>query len=301
MAGRLEGKTALITGAARGQGRSHALAFAREGANIVACDIAEDIEALFYELASPEDLEETKRVVEHAGGSILTMKADVRSSADMESVAAAAVERFGAIDILLANAGIMDHGSWDASDEQWDLMMDINLNGVYRTCRAVVPQMIRQDHGAIVLTASLAAIRPHMNMVPYAVAKHGVVGLMKSLATDLAPHHIRVNSVCPSAVASPMFTNQATYTIFAGGDPNATIEHARFPTRMMHSLPVDWMEVEDISNAMVWLASDEARYVNGVELTIDAGAHIQPPGIPPAAWEYVHPPQPPVTYGDGAR
>ncbi len=293
--GRLDGKTVLITGGARGQGRSHAVTFGREGANVVVCDLAEDIPGLFYDMANEEDLEETRSLVEEVGGKVIALRADVRKGADLEAAVKATVDEFGALDILLANAGIVDHGSWDATDEQWDRIMDVNLKGAFLSCRAAVPQMIEQGGGSIILTASLAGVRPSGGLLPYVVSKTGVIGLMRALAIDLSQHRIRVNAVCPSAVASPMFMNEATYKIFAGGRPDATVEHARFPARTMHLYPTDWMEVEDISNAMLWLASEEARYVTGLELMVDGGASAQPPGIPNSAWTYVTPPEPATT------
>lgn len=270
--GKLDGKVALITGGARGQGRSHALTFAREGAKIVICDVAEQIPTAPYPLASVEELHETARMVEETGGRCVAVQADVRDSGQMKQAAERAISEFGRIDILLANAGIESFGpSWELTDEQWDEMLDVNLTGAFKSCRAVIPHMIERKAGVILITSSVAGLRGLSNQAHYCAAKHGVVGLMRSLALELAPHGIRVNTVHPSSVDTPIIKNQAMYTLFSGGDPNATLEDVTPAFRELNLQDVPWMEPGDISNAMLWLASDEARYVTGTALPVDAG------------------------------
>ena len=270
--GKLDGKVALITGGARGQGRSHALTFAREGAKVVICDVAEQIPTAPYPLASVEELHETARMVEETGGRCVAVQADVRDSGQMKQAAERAISEFGRIDILLANAGIESFGpSWELTDEQWDEMLDVNLTGAFKSCRAVIPHMIERKAGVILITSSVAGLRGLSNQAHYCAAKHGVVGLMRSLALELAPHGIRVNTVHPSSVDTPIIKNQAMYTLFSGGDPNATLEDVTPAFRELNLQDVPWMEPGDISNAMLWLASDEARYVTGTALPVDAG------------------------------
>jgi (+)-trans-carveol dehydrogenase len=281
--GRLEGKVALITGGARGQGRSHAVTFAREGADVVVCDVAEQIPGLFYALATEDDLAETQRLVEEAGGRALALRADTRDAAQLDEVVSATVAEFGRIDILCANAGILDLGSWDMTEDQWDLMLDINLKSVWLTCRAAIPTMIAQRGGAIVCTSSLSGLRAFENAMQYGVAKHGVIGLMRHLAVDLAPYDIRVNAVCPAAVDTPMLMNPEMFKKLTGGIPDATLDDARRLTRTQHLLDTPWLESRDISEALLWLVSDEGRYVTGTAVEIDAGALRQPPGIPASA------------------
>ena len=270
--GKLDGKVALITGGARGQGRSHALTFAREGAKIVICDVAEQIPTAPYPLASVEELHETARMVEETGGRCVPLQADVRDSEAMRETVERAISEFGQIDILLANAGIESFGpSWELTDEQWDEMLGVNLTGAFKSCRAVIPRMIEQRSGVILITSSVAGLRGLSNQAHYCAAKHGVVGLMRSLALELAPHGIRVNTVHPSSVDTPIIKNQSMYTLFSGGDPNATLEDVTPAFRELNLLDTPWMEPGDISNAMLWLASDEARYVTGTALPVDAG------------------------------
>ncbi len=290
--GRLDGKTAIITGGARGQGRAHAVRFAQEGANVVVSDIAHDIPGVPYPLSTPDDLAETLRLVEEAGGTGLALEADVRRPAELDAVVQATLDRFGRIDVLAANAGIIDHGSWDVSDENWATMLDVDLTGVFYSCRAVIPTMIAQRSGSIVCTSSSSGARPLNGLVPYVVAKHGVVGLVRALAADLGQYSIRVNAVLPTAVVSGMFDNDWNIGAFANGKPGATLDDTRFPASTMNMLPVDFFDPAEVSNAVLWLASDEARYVTALELHIDAGSHQQPPGVPQRVWQYVHPPTP---------
>lgn len=269
---KLDGKVALVTGGARGQGRSHALTLAREGADIVVCDIAAQLPTVPYPLASMDDLAETADLVEDIGRRCLAVQADVRDGGQMRSLAERAISEFGGIDILLANAGIESFGkAWEITEEQWDEMISVNLTGVWESCKAVIPHMMERGRGAIVITSSVAGLKGLLHEAHYGAAKHGVVGLMRTLANELAPHGIRVNTVHPSSVDTPIIKNQAMYTLFSGGDEDATLEEVTPAFRALNLLDIPWMEPEDISNAVLWLVSDEARYVTGVTLPVDAG------------------------------
>ncbi len=268
--GKLDGKVAVITGGARGQGRAHAVTLAREGADIVICDIAAQLPTVPYKLATPENLAETTRMVEDLDRRCIAIQADVRDGSQMREVAQRAVSEFGHIDILLANAGIVSysHRTWDMPDEQWNEMLGVNLTGVWQSCKAVIPHMIeRGQGGAIVLTSSTAGLKGLPGAGHYSSAKHGVVGLMRTLANELAPHNIRVNTVHPTGVKTPMG---------GAGDPAAEAAIQKWltdnPTAYgPNLLPVDAVDPEDISNAILWLVSDDARYVTGVTLPVDAG------------------------------
>jgi (+)-trans-carveol dehydrogenase len=271
---RLDGKVAFITGAARGQGRSHALRLAEEGAEIVACDICEQISTVQYPLANEDDLDETARMVEDLDRRIVARKADVRDGEQLKAVVEEGISEFGKIDIVCANAGIATYGpSWELTEEQWDEMIDTNLAGVWETCRAVIPHMIeRGGGGSIILTSSTAGIMGLANVGHYTAAKHGVVGLMKTLANELAPHMIRVNSIHPTGVDTPMIQNDSTYNLFMPDVEKPTREQAAEAFQTLNALPIPWVEARDISNAVLWLASDEARYVTGQQLKVDAGS-----------------------------
>ena len=222
--GRLYGKVALITGGARGQGRSHALAFAREGADVVICDVVEQLPTAPYPLAAEEDLIETATMVEDLDRRCVAIKADVRDGEQMQGVVERVVEEFGRVDILLANAGIESFGkAWELTDEQWDEMIGVNLTGVWQSCKFVVPHMIERRRGVILMTSSIAGLKGLANEAHYCAAKHGVVGLMRSLAIELAPYNVRVNAIHPSSVDTPIIKNQAMYTLFSGGNPDATM------------------------------------------------------------------------------
>ncbi|WP_028937386.1 mycofactocin-coupled SDR family oxidoreductase [Pseudonocardia spinosispora] len=271
--GRVEGKVALITGAARGQGRSHALRLAEEGAEIVAIDICSDLDTVPYPGATSDDLATTTRMVEDLDRRIIARQADVRDSAALKAVVDEAVAEFGHIDIVCANAGIASFApSWEITDEVWQEMLDVNLTGVWKTTKAVIPQMIEQGTGgSIVLTSSTAGLVAFGNLAHYTAAKHGVVGLMKVLAVELAQHRIRVNTVHPTTVDTPMIDNPAVRSLFVPQVQNPSKEQARELMKAMNALPIPWVESVDISNAVLFLASDEGRYVTGVQLPIEAG------------------------------
>ncbi|MDT4930054.1 MAG: hypothetical protein QOF92_2921 [Pseudonocardiales bacterium] len=276
MAGRVEGKVAFITGAARGQGRSHALRLAEEGADIIAVDLCEDIKSIDYPLANREDLAETVRLVESLGRRIVAREADVRSIESLRAAVDAGVAELGRLDIVSANAGILSNGqSHELSEETWGDMIDINLSGVWRTCKVAIPHLIAGGAGgSIVLTSSVAGLRSYNGVSHYVSAKHGVVGLMKTLAQELAPHSIRVNSVNPTQVDTAMIQNESMYHLFCPDLENPTRAEFGAASAATILLPIDWVESIDVSNAVLFLVSDEARYITGVALPIDAGALI---------------------------
>ena len=277
--GKLDGKVAFITGAARGQGRSHALRLAQEGADIIAVDICAQVDSVGYPLATPEDLAETVRQVEALDRRIVASPADVRDSAALKRAVDEGVAELGRLDIVLANAGIASFGTVEElTDELWDDMIDINLTGVFKTVRAALPHLRAHGQGgAIVLTSSTAGIKGMANLAHYVSAKHGVVGLMKTLANELAPDMIRVNSVHPTAVDTDMIHNDQTYGLFVPDKPasEVTREEVSEIFQALNALPVRWVDPVDISNAILFLVSDDARYVTGVQLPIDAGSTIK--------------------------
>lgn len=275
--GRVEGKVVFITGAARGQGRSHAVRLAEEGAHIVASDICEEVGSTHYALATSNDLKETARLVEAAGGRILTHSADVRDPAQLEAAVAAGVAEFGHIDVVCANAGIGSLGrAWELSDKQWHDMIDINLTGAWNTVRAAIPRMIEAGRGgSIIFTNSVAGLLGRPNMAHYAASKHGLVGLMRSLANELAPYYIRVNGIHPGNVDTDMVQNVTGRRLLLPDVEDPTREEFAEAAAKLSVIPVPWVESIDISNAVLWLASDEARYVTGATLPVDAGASIK--------------------------
>jgi (+)-trans-carveol dehydrogenase len=282
--GRLDGKVALITGGGRGQGRSHAQLLAREGADIVVTDICEPIPAVApYDTATQDDLDTTAKLVENLDRRCLAIKADARSSAEMKRVVDTAVAEVGRIDVLAVNHGVAINLPWDQqTDTVWDTVIENNLSAVWRVARAVVPQMISQGSGSIIFTASTAAVTPYPSLSAYSAAKTGVLGLMRSLATELGPHTIRVNAVLPGNTGTPMLHSQSVLDMFNGG-PGGTVEKMQFPSQATMLLPIPWLEPEDISAAVLFLASDDARHITGVALPVDGGTLTQPPGIPAIA------------------
>jgi SDR family mycofactocin-dependent oxidoreductase len=263
---KLDGKVAFITGAARGQGRSHAVRLAQEGTDIIAVDLCGDIDSVPYPLATAEDLKETVRQVEALGRRIVSSIADVRDLSGLASAFADGVSRLGGIDIVLANAGVCPMTT-EPTGREWQAVIDVNLTGAYHTVQVVAPTLIEQGRGgSIVLTSSTMGLSATGGGSPgelgYAASKHGVVGLMRAYANYLAPYGVRVNSVHPTGVNTPMVMNDAVQDYIKSlgtsqGGGNA--------------LPVPFVEPVDISNAIAWLVSDEARYVTGVTLPVDAG------------------------------
>jgi (+)-trans-carveol dehydrogenase len=276
MTGLLAGQVAVVTGAARGQGRSHAVALAKQGASIIALDACAPIATVPYPLSTKADLQATADQVDALGARVISGVVDVRDLAELEQFVAGAVAELGRLDIVCANAGILSSGSLaDLTEEAWREMIDINLSGVWRTCRAAIPHLISGGRGgSIVLTSSVAGLKSYPNIAHYVSAKHGVTGLMRTLAVELAPHRIRVNSVHPTQVDTDMIQNDVMYRLFCPDSENPTKEEFAAASRATGLLPVDWVEAIDVSNAVLFLASDDARYITGTALAIDAGALI---------------------------
>jgi SDR family mycofactocin-dependent oxidoreductase len=273
--GLVDGKVALVTGAGRGQGRSHAVRLAAEGADVIAVDIAANgVGTISYELASEEDLDSTVKEVEALGRRAVKAIADVRSLSELQRAVDLGLSELGKIDIVCANAGIGSWAvSWEMTEQQWQDMIDINLTGVFNTARATLPSMVeRGEGGSVVLTSSTAGLRAYQNTAHYTAAKHGVIGLMKVLAQEAGPHRIRVNAVCPTTVRTPLVINDATFELFAPHLENPTEDDVREPFESLNILPgTAWIEPSDVSDAVVFLCSDAAKFITGVALPIDAG------------------------------
>ena len=269
-------RTAFITGAARGQGRSHAVRFAEEGANIIGVDVSTQIETVPYPTAQPGDLEETVRLVEAAGGRMLASEVDVRDLPGLTKAADDGAKEFGRIDIVIANAGINTMAPTLEMDEaMWQTMIDINLTGVWKTVRAAVPHIVAGDRGgSVVLVSSLAALMTNANIAHYTAAKAGMVGLMQVLAKELAPQNIRVNSVHPTTIATDMVLNDATYKLFRPDLDNPTRQDFEDAAAQMNPLPMPVPESVEITNAIMYLVSDDARYVTGNTHVVDGGARL---------------------------
>ena len=274
MGDRVAGKVAFITGAARGQGRSHALRLAEEGADIIGLDRCAQIESVPFPLARPEDLAETQRLVTQLGRRAVVAEADVRDASAVREVLARGTAELGRLDIVVANAGIWSHARAEAMPQQmWHDMIDVNLTGVWNTCQAAVPHLVEAGQGgSIILVSSNAGLRGNANSVHYVSAKHGVVGLMRGLAIECAPHFIRVNTVHPTTVDTDMVINDAMLRLFRPNLEAPTKEDAIPAFRNYNLLPVPWVESIDVSNAVLFLASDEARYITSVSLPVDAGS-----------------------------
>ncbi len=264
---KLDGKVAFITGAARGQGRSHAVRLAQEGADIIAVDICQQIQAVGYPMSTTDDLDQTVKEVEALDQRIVACQADVRDVDALQQAFDQGVAELGPVDIVLANAGI-GPGGIASAQQQWDEVVGVNLSGVWNTGRVAIPSMIQRGQGgAIVLTSSTGGlIGPGVDapgMLAYTAAKHGVIGLMRSWANYLAPHYIRVNSVAPTTVRTPMAGN---------GNVAAIIEHApELASSLQNAMPVEAVDPIDVSNAILWLVSDDARYITGTVIPVDAG------------------------------
>lgn len=270
---RLEGKVALITGAARGMGRTHAVRLAQEGADIVAVDLVRDEPGLQYGQGTPDDLAETVALVEGEGRKILARASDVRDQAALDAIVAEATETFGGIDILVSNAGIANQGAaTDLTDAQWDTILGTNLVGAWHAAKAVIPGMIQRDRGGVIIfISSVVGLKGVPHQVHYGASKHGLQGLMGGLANELGAHNIRVNSVNPGTVNTPMALNDNLLANFFPDVENPTVADAAEAFKSYTLLSVPWVEPEDVSNAVLWLASDEARYVTGVSIPVDAG------------------------------
>ena len=278
MTGRVEGKVAFISGAARGQGRSHAVRLAQEGADIIAIDICKPVDNVVYPAATPADLAETADLVKGYDRRIVTAEVDVRDYDALKAAVDSGVAQLGRLDIIVPNAGIGNGGNklHKIRENIWQDMIDINLSGVWKTVKAGVPHILAGERGgSIVLTGSVGAHKALAHTGHYIAAKHGVVGLMRAFAVELGQHRIRVNSVHPSQVNTPMTMNDVTFKLFRPDLENPGPDDFAPFSQMTHTLPVPWVEAVDISNAVLFLASDESRYVTGVSLPVDAGALLK--------------------------
>ena len=279
MAGRVEGKVAFITGAARGQGRSHAVRLAEEGADIIAIDICGPVSSNpQIAPATPDDLVETANLVKQLNRRIVTAEVDVRDYAAVKSAVDSGVDQLGRLDIICANAGIGNGGQTldHTSEEDWTDMIDVSLSGVWKSVKAAVPHLISQGQGgSIILTSSVGGLKPYPHTGHYIAAKHGVVGLMRTFAVELGHHSIRVNSVHPTNVNTPLFMNEGTMKLFRPDLESPGPDDMKVVAQLMHVLPVGWVEPVDISNAVLFLASDESRYVTGLPMTVDAGSMLK--------------------------
>jgi NAD(P)-dependent dehydrogenase (short-subunit alcohol dehydrogenase family) len=254
---------------------------------VIVTDLCEPVTAVAYAASTESDLSETAALVEAQDRRCLPIKADARSSEQMRSVVARAIDEFGRIDILHVNHGVVHVEMWDSTtDEIWDTEIETCLSAVWRSVRPVIPHMIEQGSGSIIFTSSTAGTNAFYGLAAYAAAKHGVIGLMRVLSAELAPHNIRVNCVAPTACATPMMLNQDTFDKFLGAE-GASEEEAAAVSQSLMLLDVPWVQPQEISNAALFLASDEARYVTGLNLPVDAGTLNQPPGIPPGAVERI--------------
>jgi SDR family mycofactocin-dependent oxidoreductase len=269
MTGRVAGKVAFITGAARGQGRAHAIRLAEEGADIIAVDICRDYDTVGYPMATAADLAETVKAVEGLDRRIIATQADVRDAAALKAAVDDGVAQLGHLDIVSANAGICTVQSWDeVTPAVWQDTLDTNLTGVWNTMLVSAPHLIAAGGGSIICTSSTAGIKGLPYLAPYVAAKHGVVGIAKTMANELAKHKIRVNTVHPTGVDTPMGTGLGGLESLIARDPNLGPIY-------MNTLPVEAVDARDISNAVLFLASDEARYITGLEFTVDAGNTIR--------------------------
>ncbi|MFV0496474.1 mycofactocin-coupled SDR family oxidoreductase [Mycobacterium sp.] len=269
MAGSLQGRVAFITGAARAQGRSHAVRLAREGADIIASDICGPVSgAITYKPATPEDLDETVRAVEAEGRRVLARQVDVRDDAGLRHLVADAVERFGRLDIVVANAGVLGWGRvWELTDEQWDTVIGVNLTGTWRTLRAAIPAMIEAGNGgSIVVVSSSAGLKATPGNGHYAASKYGLTALTNTLAIELGEYGIRVNSIHPYSVESPMIEPDVMMEIFA---KHPGYVHSFPPMPMRHK---GFMAPDEVSDVVVWLAGDGAGTLSGTQIPVDKGA-----------------------------
>lgn len=264
--GRVSGRVALITGVARGQGRSHAVELARQGADIIGVDLCGDLDSIPYPLARPADLEETVKLVEATGARMVAAQVDVRDAAALTEAVELGVDRLGRLDIAVANAGVCTIQRWDeVTPEVWDTVIGINLTGTWNTCTATIPHLIAAGGGSMILISSVAGLKGQPFLAPYVASKHGMVGIMRMLANELASQHIRVNSIHPTGVDTPMLVGLGGLTERIEASPDTG-------SIFLNSLPVTVVTPGDVSEAVLYLSSDASRYVTGLTMTVDAGS-----------------------------
>src|SRR6201996_2797900 len=279
--GMLDGKVALITGGSRGQGRAHALTCAREGADVIIVDIADQLDTVPYPMARQDDLDETAKQVEALDRRILALKGDVRDQSQLDAAVARGIAEFGQIDILIANAGIWTLAPfWELTDAQWDEMIGVNLAGVGKSAKAVAPHMIERGTGSIVITSSTNGWEAGLNFAHYVAAKHGVIGLMKNIALELAPYGVRCNSISPGAIKTPMTNHQGAWDMFAGHENGTEAEMMEGGYHFAALKGTTFMDPQVIANTALYLNSELAAKVTGVTIPVDAG-HLILTGINP--------------------
>jgi (+)-trans-carveol dehydrogenase len=278
MAGRVEGKVAFVTGAARGQGRSHAVRLAQEGADIIAVDICRGFADSTAPASTPEDLAETADMIKNLDRRVVTEIVDVREYDALKAALDNGVEQLGRLDIIVANAGIGTTGVklHKMREDIWDETIDVNLGGVWKTVKAGVPHLLAGGRGgSVIITSSVGGTKAYPHVGHYIAAKHGVVGLMRTFAVELGAQNIRVNTVHPTHVNTPLLMNKPTYKLFRPDLENPGPDDLAPICQSFHFLPIPWVEPVDISNAVLFLASDEARYITGVTLPVDAGSLLK--------------------------
>lgn len=275
--GRMAGKVALITGAGRGMGRAHAVRIAREGGDVVLMDLCREVESTPYGMSGEEDLAETVRLVEEAGGRALARPGDVRDQAALDALVAAGVAELGPIDVVVPNAGLVSFGpAWELTEDQWTTTIDVLLTGVWHTVKAAIPTMIEAGNGgSIVIIGSSVGSKAAKGIAHYVAAKHGLVGLCKTLALELAEHYIRVNLVAPGSTHTEMAGSDAIIRFRRPDLESPTVDDADESLRGDHLLPVRWAEPDDISAAVTWLCSSEANFITGAILPVDSGWSIK--------------------------
>jgi SDR family mycofactocin-dependent oxidoreductase len=274
----MEGKVAFITGAARGQGRAHAVRLAGEGADVIVTDIAAPVDTVSYAPATPEDLAETVKEVEALDRRVVSFVADVRDHDALAGGLAAGVAELGGLDVVVANAGIINavRPSWELDEADWQTMLDVNLTGVWHATKAAVPHLIeRGPGGSVILISSTAGLRGIPGIAHYNAAKHGVLGLARTLANELAPHRIRVNSVHPTNVRTTMIDNPSSAKIYRPDLENPTFEDSLPALANINMWDEPYLDVEDVANAVLFLACDESRYVTGIALPVDLGMSMK--------------------------
>ncbi len=277
--GLLDGKVALVTGGADGQGRAHARVYAREGADVAVLDLDKPVASVPYPMGNPEKLDQTVKIVEGEGRRGLAIVADVRSQEALDSAVKQTLHEFGRLDIVVANAGIWTTAAfWEMTEDKWQDMIDVNLTGVWHTVKAATPQLIDQGSGSIVITSSVNGLEPGKHFAHYTAAKFGVIGLMKTIALELAPYGVRCNAVSPGAIDTPMTHWQGAYDMFHGG-PGGTVEDQRESGYKYHALKgAGMLDPEVIANAALWLHSDLAAAVTGIVVPVEGG-HLLMGGV----------------------
>lgn len=273
---RLAGKVALITGGAQGIGRATAVALAREGADIAVCDICEQLPTAKYPMGTPEKMAETKRLVEAQGRKCLTEKADVRDITQMRNFASRTISELGGIDIAVANAGAAAWGLLsDITDDEWNAVIDTNLTGTANTLRAVMGHMKERKQGRILTLSSVGGEMGVPTVPAYSATKWGIIGLTKSVALEMGPYNVTANAICPTAVRTPMFMSEGQWETMVPPGEKPTEEAVSTVIKSIHALPVHWIEPEDIADGIVFLCTDDAKYISGIALDIQAGGNAR--------------------------